>query len=231
MYAFRAMGRDDVTGLKVRRRPDLVEIGSSYGGWVVPTSLLDADSICYCAGCGEDITFDLGLIQAFGCTVYGFDPTPRAITHVHAVAGTNCRYRFQPIGLWRQQDRLKFYVPSHAPHVSHSLLNLQRTEDYIVVDVARLSAVMQQAGHSHVDLLKLDIEGAEYAVVDTLIEDRLDVRILCIEYDEYFTPLDRNYRRRIRQSIDKLRAYGFELVCAQGRGNYTFVRPASSQGA
>src|SRR3954453_24062721 len=45
----------------------LEKIGSGYGGWIVPTAKIDRDWTCYCAGVGEDITFDLGLISRFGC--------------------------------------------------------------------------------------------------------------------------------------------------------------------
>ena len=61
---------------------ELQRIGSEYGGWIVPTALLREDWICYCGGVGEDITFDLGLIERYGCTVHAFDPTPRAISFV-----------------------------------------------------------------------------------------------------------------------------------------------------
>ena len=40
-------------------------------------------------GCGEDISFDLGLIEMFDCDVYGFDPTPKSIDFVNKVAGNN----------------------------------------------------------------------------------------------------------------------------------------------
>jgi hypothetical protein len=35
--------------------------GSDYGGWWVPTADVKPDVVAYCAGAGEDITFDLAL--------------------------------------------------------------------------------------------------------------------------------------------------------------------------
>ena len=94
------LGKDSLSGAKIVSRNDLKEIGSDYGGWVVPTRLLGSDSICYCVGCGEDITFDLGLISTFGCHVHGFDTTPRAIAYVREVVGEHSKYHFFDIGLW-----------------------------------------------------------------------------------------------------------------------------------
>jgi hypothetical protein len=42
----------------------LERLGSDYGGWYVPIDRLAPHSICYLAGVGEDITFDLALIAA-----------------------------------------------------------------------------------------------------------------------------------------------------------------------
>ena len=63
---FRATPRDDVTRL-----------GSAGGGWWVPRRHLSADSVCYLAGVGEDISFDLALIDAFGCAWWQSIPRPR----------------------------------------------------------------------------------------------------------------------------------------------------------
>ncbi|AOX03493.1 hypothetical protein BJP34_32315 [Moorena producens PAL-8-15-08-1] len=158
--AYRLFGWDKISLTKINNRNDLKEIGTKYGGWVVPASLLDASSICYCVGCGEDISFDIGLINQFGCDVFAFDPTPRAIKYVQKVAGNNSKYHFFEIGLWNKEDTLKFYVPQNPDHVSHSLINLQKTSDYIEVKVKRLRQIMEDIGHKKIDLIKIDIEGA-----------------------------------------------------------------------
>lgn len=77
-----------------------------------------------------------------------------------------------------------------------------------------------------IDLIKIDIEGAEYKVIDSIIEDGIKVKVICVEYDEYFNQLDSNYKNRIRYSISKLLSAGYLLIYAQGNGNYTFVKAA-----
>lgn len=220
----RLLGKDQLTLAKIRTRNDLREIGTKYGSWVIPANLLNAGSVCYCVGCGEDISFDLGLIEQFGCEVFAFDPTPRAIDYVKKNAGTNGQYHFYDIGLWDEKDKLKFYVPKNPEHVSHSLINLQQTEDYIEVEVDRLSRIIGYNGHERLDLLKLDIEGAEYRVIESIIEDGIDIAVLCVEFDECNNALNDDYKQRIGASVKKLLAFGYSLVSAQGNGNYTFVK-------
>lgn len=202
------------------------EIGTKYGGWVVPTDLLNNKSICYCAGCGEDISFDTRLIDEFGCDVYAFDPTPRAIKYVENVTNKNPNYHFYAFGLWDKADTLKFFAPKNSKHVSHSLLNLQKTQEHIFVKVKRLANIIKDLGHSKIDLLKIDIEGAEYKVIESIIEDDIDIKIICVEYDECSNPLDAGYKQRIRKSVARLIEHNYSLVCLQGNGNYTFIKNA-----
>lgn len=223
-YAFRVLGRDNLSMAEIVSRKDLSELGTEYGGWVIPSELFSADSICYCVGCGEDISFDLALIERFGCEVFAFDPTPRAIQYVKSKAGQNLKYHFDEIGLWDKEDTLKFYVPKDPTHVSHSAVNLQKTDEYIELRVKRLSDIMEQNKHKKIDLLKIDIEGAEYKVIDSIIADNLSVNVICVEYDECFNAIDKDFKKRIRASVERLLNAGYSLVCTQGNGNYTFVR-------
>ena len=55
-------------------RADMQRLGTPYGGWWVPVGLLDAESIVYSVGIGGDASFDLELMDRFGCHVWGFDP-------------------------------------------------------------------------------------------------------------------------------------------------------------
>lgn len=223
-YGFQLAGWDKISLTKIRRRNDLKHMGTEYGGWVVPLELLNSQSICYCVGCGEDISFDLALIDKFDCHIFAFDPTPRAIEYVENMTLKHSQYHFFEVGLWDKQDKLKFYVPKNPDHVSHSVLNLQKTEDYIELKVKRLSQIMKENGHEEIDLLKLDIEGAEYKVIDSIIEDRIDIKVICVEFDEFFNPIDNNYKTRIRSCVNNLLTNGYIMVCSQGNGNYTFVR-------
>jgi FkbM family methyltransferase len=198
-------------------------IGTNYGGWVVPVDRLNSSSICYCAGCGEDISFDIGLIELFNCKVYAFDPTPRSIDYVNKNFSNKKNLYFFDIGLWYKEDYLKFYQPKNQMHVSHSILNLQKTDEYFVAKVKRLRDILKNNNHNKIDLLKLDIEGAEYKVIDSIIEDNIKIDILCIEFDECYNPLDKHYKKRIKNYLNKLQNYGFRLVHSSGMGNYTFL--------
>jgi len=178
--------------------------------------MLGENSICYCVGVGEDITFDLELIKRFDCQVYAFDPTPRAIEYVKRNAAYIKNYHFYPIGLWSSDTVLKFFAPKNPSHVSHSIVNLQRTNKFFEAQCKRLSHIMNEFKHSSITLLKMDIEGAEYEVLESIIEDNLDIKIICVEFDQPM-PL-----KKIKM-INKLINWKYNLVFID-KWNFTFIK-------
>jgi len=218
---------DNISYTHIVYRQDIINIGTKYGGWSVPEDIFDMSSVCYCVGCGEDISFDLGMIEKFGSTIFAYDPTPRAISFVKEKTEDIDLYHFFSIGLWDSDCRIQLFEPMNPEHVSHSALNLQGTKAYIEVDVMRLRNIMSDNNHESIDLLKIDIEGAEYKVINSIIEDRLSIKVLCIEFDEWNNPLDVYYKKRISKSIKSLIEYGYEIIDCDFKGNYTFIRQKS----
>jgi FkbM family methyltransferase len=222
------------------------KIGTGYGGWFVPNSLLSNRSLCYGVGAGEDISFEVELINRYGCEVHCFDPTPRAQRHVDQLhrntingiptsineavdlcykidPGCLARLHFHAIGLWSQDRMMRFYAPANPAHVSHSIVNLQHTAEYFEADCRTLQTVMQTLGHSDLSLLKLDVEGAEYEILASLIDGNIRPAVLCVEFDEGFNPLDDGYLPRILNMVSRVKACGYRLTYVDG-WNATFVR-------
>ena len=191
----------------------LIRLGSVYGGWWVPEGSLNSKSVCYLAGVGEDVTFDLALIEKFGCHVWAMDPTPRAVSFAQQVIEP--RFHFMPVGIWKEDAHLKFYSPSDETHVSHSITNLQKTQTYFLAPCQSLRSLMADNGHTAVDLLKLDIEGAETAVLADILSSGPLPAILCVEFDAH------EPARRTLKRIRALKKSGYECRKIEDR-NYTF---------
>jgi len=182
--------------LRPRGHGALVRLGTGYGGWIVPRSLLRPGAVCYLAGVGEDASFDLALIDA-GCEVVSIDPTPRAVAYAETIRGTEPRFRLLPVGLWDADTTQRFYAPRDPGHVSHSITNLQGSSEYFTAECRSVASLMAELGHSRLDLLKLDIEGAEYAVFESLRRDRISPAVICVELHQ--TLPFRGILRAVRQ--------------------------------
>jgi len=57
------------------------------------------------------------------------------------------------------------------------------TNNYDVVIVDTVKNVMNKLGHQHIDLFKLDIEGAEINVLEKMFSDNIFPKYLCVEFD------------------------------------------------
>ena len=203
----------------IQPRPELTleKLGTAYGGWVVPTTLIDGDWIVYDGGVGEDASFAVAMIERYGTSVFAFDPTPRAIAFVEAQLGSQQRFRFLPVGLWSSDTTLRFWAPRDPTHVSHSILNLQQTDEAFEAPCRTVASLMSELGHARIDVLKLDIEGAEHEVIRSVLEAGIRPQVICTEIDRPVRPI--TFWRTIR----RIQAAGYVLVAVDD-WNFTFVR-------
>lgn len=213
----------------------LVRLGTAYGGFEIPDDLAPG-ALCYCGGAGEDVSFELALIRDRGARVVSFDPTPRAAAHVaslreyvargepmpingdpaHTYAVTPPeleRFTFEPWGLWSSDTTQRFFAPTDPAHVSHSILNLQGTDEYFDAECRSLASAMRALGHAQLDLLKLNIEGAELAVLEAMLEADIRPRVLCISFE---AARDAGAARRTLSLLARLRARGWRLAARRG---------------
>jgi len=79
---------------------------------------------------------------------------------------------------------------------------------------------MRELHHGRIDLLKIDIEGAEYAVLRSLLEDGLVVKVLCVEFDQPMPVL------ATARMILQLKRAGYQPVHAES-WNYTFIHESA----
>jgi len=196
--------------------------GSDYGGYDVATDALNAQSVVYSCGVGEDVSFDLALIDGYHLAVHAFDPTPKSIEWVGAKALPRT-FVFHPYGISDRDGTALFYPPDDPGHVSHTLLSHPSTSERAIrVPMKRIATVMAELGHDHIDILKLDIEGAEFGVIRDLIASRVRPRQLLVEFHHRFEGLG---RKRLRETVRSLRRAGWAIFSVSESGEiFGFLR-------
>ncbi len=222
--------------------------GTNYGGWLIPQNInLNENSVVYSAGVGEDISFDLILSHLFKCKIHLIDPTTKAVKHFKKIKrfytqedyilSGGIQHDYIPIiknlkpqlnsivyhnvGLWDSEGSLKFYKQKNRNYVSQSLVENMFGDSYDIVDVKPLSKLMEENNHTAIDLLKLDIEGAEINVLNNMLDNKIYPRYLCVEFDLYLKKKDVN--NETKTVISRLLQSGYKII---GNDNYniTFVR-------
>jgi FkbM family methyltransferase len=217
-----AAGRD--VRFPVEIRVPMVRHGSEYGGWWICPTGISADSVVYSFGIGTDITFDRSLIDTYGLTVDAFDPTPSSIAWLKAQPLPR-QFSWQELGIAAYDGRATFFPPADPTHVSHSVVKpAEPGRQGIDVEVRRLSTIMASLGDGRVDILKLDIEGAEYEVLDDILAAGVRPGQLLVEFHHRMPGIG---VERTRRAVAGLKAAGYRIFSVSDTGEeYGFIRPA-----
>lgn len=157
--------------------------GNKFGGFYVVCNRLNENSIVYSFGIGEDISFDLDIIKNHKCQVFAYDPTPRSVEWI-SHQDLPGYFHFQPYGIYSIDGESEFYLPKNKTHVSGSLSLTEITDEKekIKVLVYRLKTLMEKNRHDHISILKMDIEGAEYEVLEDIINSGINVHQILVEF-------------------------------------------------
>ena len=198
--------------------------GSDYGGWEVAVEHIGAGSVVHSFGVGEDASFDTALIARFGLTIHAFDPTPRSIAWV-AAQGFTHRFVMHAYGIAAFDGEVSFNPPENPEHVSHTLLDRPATRARaITVPVKRLRNIMPSLGHDRIDIIKMDVEGAEYDVIKDIEASDIRPRQVRVEFHHRFPGVG---VRKTRAAIARLRSMGSRLFSVSaGQEEFCFIRHA-----
>ena len=173
----------------------LVKHGWRYNAWRYFPAPIDAatDPVYYSVGVGRDITFDAAIIAKHPrLEVHAFDNTPVASEFIKALGfkgGISPRWHWHELLLAGKdvrelevalpRDRGDSFTPASADGVyfdgSKRKAGLDRVDGINEkadgaakkLPARALWRVTETLGHSYVDVLKVDVEGAEFQVIES----------------------------------------------------------------
>jgi FkbM family methyltransferase len=182
--------------------------GNEYGGFFINPSI-NSNSIIYSMGIGEDLSFDLELIQTYKCEVFGFDPTPKSIEWVKKQSLPK-KFIFFDYGINDETGKEYFYLPKNKLHVSGSVLNNSNVDEInkIEVDMKKFIDIVKELGHKRIDVLKMDIEGSEYKVLPDVLKSKIEIQQILVEVHHRFT---KNGKEKTYELIELLKNNDYKL--------------------
>ncbi|HBE90096.1 MAG TPA: hypothetical protein DDW41_02705 [Candidatus Andersenbacteria bacterium] len=162
-------------------------IGTEYGGWWVPVSVLTVGGDSICCGCGTDVSFDLILAHVYGFNVRSLDPTPNSEDYMSRLVDAGSSLKFESCGIYSRRTTMKFFPPASLFEDSYSISNLQDTENPLEFKVVTIEDIVDANGRNPT-ILKMDIEGAEVAVLFNLLKSHCRPNCILVEFDELAYP-------------------------------------------
>ncbi|KAA8492602.1 Methyltransferase-like protein 24 [Porphyridium purpureum] len=201
----------------------------SYGGWKMCLRNVRALSqtqrrlmVVYGFNIKTDTSWDEALIYEYGIPVHAFDPTQKSVNWVKARAQLQTpMFIHSEVGLGDRDRTEVWNVPLEG--VSNSKYNHQNSNVSAEVQVKHLRSIMAELGHTYIDILKVDVEGAEYEVLIELLENGcLPTNQLLMETHSY--QVKELAAAHIR-TVTLLKDAGFTLVdSGSGKHEHTWVR-------
>ena len=202
-----------------------LRLGTKYGGWWIDRRLIPADPLLIDCGLGQDVSFAAAFLSRFGGTVIGVDPNPESLAwcREHCPPGM----RIVDGAFWTEAGAiLAFHLPrpreqlpagadgvSGSLRADHAYVAGGRERKVATVD---LPALLALARRERCDVLKLDIEGAEYEVLPALARRGLLERCgqLLVEFHHGVTG---HTEADTERALALLRGAGFQLAHKEGR--------------
>jgi FkbM family methyltransferase len=197
-----------------------VTLGNSNASFTICPDFINASSIVYSVGVGTDISFDLELIKKFNLKIFAFDPTPKSIDWIKGQFLPD-NFSFHPFGLAKEGGVIDLFLPENNNHVSGSIIS-HHSDSSIKVEMKSLLQLMNLLGHTKIDVLKMDIEGAEYGVIDHILEKNIEISQLLVEFHHRMPGISKELTKN---ALQKLNAGGFRVFHISPSGEeYSLIK-------
>ena len=212
-------------------------LGTKYGGWWIDKNLLEnKNPLLIDCGLGRDISFPMEFLEKHNGYVIGIDPDPKSISFCEKIKPKNMDLYKK--AFWKKSGvALKFHLARSVDKLpkgadeSGSVLSSHNYVDggmEIEVSTTSLSEILTFYNRSTCDVLKLDIEGAEYDVISDLISSGQihSIDQLLVEFHHGVTHFTINDTSKI---VEDLKLANFKLIHIESR-NYIFRRTKIIEG-
>jgi len=200
-----------LSGHEVWSRSELTCPIKAVHNWCICPVGIDCDSTVFSLGIGNDIGFDTGMIELYGTTVHAFDPTPRWVKWIGTLELPE-QFHFHPYAIGNRDGEMRLYPRMPKGRKSTTMMTLVNEgaseDEGIIVPVRSLRSLVRQFGVESVDILKMDIEAAEYDVIDDFLENGVPVYQLLVEFHHRFRSVP---VKKTRDALESLFKKGYRI--------------------
>ena len=182
--------------------------------WYFAAGSLKPGDIVYSLGLATNIEFDLNLIAKHDVEVHGLDPTPSSVEWIRSQQ-LPPGFHHHAIAIGGHNGEMVFELPdkdgacARAITQPSTLSTRHPLPVTLPVPCRRLPSIAAELGHKSIALLKMDVEGSEYAILEDLSQSDPQVRQILVEFHHRFPGLN---LAMTKNAVRKLRSRGYKLI-------------------
>ena len=193
-------------GLEPRTRVEVRCDRADRGGWWICPQAIRPGDIVYSFAVGGDLVFERALAEQHGARVFAFDPDPATAARVEDAAPVE-RLRFSGMTVGGRDERRAVALPEGRS---------------VEARVLRLPSHMRALGHRRLDMVRLDVPGAEADVIRDLVGMDVDVQQILVAFHEEWT---REARDRVEAAVAALGGHGYRIFhTSPARRQFSLLR-------
>ncbi|MEO7393627.1 MAG: FkbM family methyltransferase, partial [Chitinophagaceae bacterium] len=127
------------------------------------------------------------------------------------------KFHLLEYGIGNKTGSFNFYLPRNPVFVSGSILvqNNIDVHNKISVNVKSISDICYDLGHEQIDVLKMDIEGSEYEVIEDILQSKIIINQILIEFHDRFF---KDGKAKSRKIVGSLHDHGYEIFALSPSG-------------
>lgn len=211
------MTKETVVNKKKLDCANPIRLGDDYGGWQLCRPKNDSlqGKIVYTVGIGRNIKWDVAMIEKYGTVHHGWDPTPTA-SDFFSKFPVPAGFTFHKIGLGANDGNLTLKLPEGNMD-SYTVMSYRKDAKegtVITVPIFTVESMMRSLKHDHLAILKVDIEGAEFDVINEWEKSSLNISVdqVLIEFHERYFSHEPGYQSKVKGAILQMSHLGFDLI-------------------
>lgn len=187
----------------------------------------DESSLIVDIGCGRDAEFAVHAVEVFGSRAVAVDPTRKHAGSLKALESKwSGRLKYLNYAIAASDAELLFYesVENESGSLLGDHINVvsDQTQSYTVQAVT-LPTLLQKIGSDQADLLKLDLEGAEYDLLRSVgAGDLSPFAQIFVEFHHHC--IESRTEQDTFHIVTRLKGFGMESYTIDGH-NYLFCWP------
>jgi len=211
--------------------------------------------IIYGFGVGKDISWDMAVIKECDCDIWAFDNTPIAIDYIQSLHDNDGKtddkgniivkappksWHLMPYLIGTENGNVTLELPpghtiSFGPPLdeeTRAKLDAElevrkrgKKKHTIERPARKLQSLMRSLGHDHLDVLKIDIEGAEFPIIADWARQNWipPVCQLLVEFHQRLESSSSGREGVYQQALADLHNLGFTMVFSELEKDHTFV--------